>query len=189
MRKYRKDATPEELAHDVLKRVWSRTDSSAPDECWVWLPPIDKEGTPKIYNGINCKVQTVKRALAHANNVLYKTPMPSPKLRPVMTCRDLVCVNPAHTKWSPRSAFMKYVAEVTGYPQSETRRIKLSDARRRVVGKLTDEQVADVIADPRSNKELAAIYGCTPETIRNHRKRNLPSARKNNPWAALLSRS
>lgn len=184
----RQDMTEAQKADSVMLRVKARVDSIEPDECWLWQGAKYNGTTPMMYNTLNGRVETAKRAIAKAMHVLHNKALPHRNWRPVMSCKETACVNPAHTMWRPYATFMQYVAETTRYGESVERSRRMSE-RRKERCPLTPEQIEAIRADPRPSEQVGPDYGVHPATIRRHRSGLLVRDKRSHLWAALLPKS
>lgn len=71
--------------YERRRRFWRQVQVRAPDECWIWLGPVDVGGVGRHGRGT-----AATRAFE-----LAKGPLPD-GLTPIPTCGVPACVNPRH---------------------------------------------------------------------------------------------
>lgn len=123
------------------ERFWSKVDRGGVDDCWPWLGSIQKNGPKQTgYGQIRFGG---KQRLAHQVALeLDGRPRPQDGLFALHSCNNSLCVNPKHLRWGTR-----WDNTVDGFKAGTIQRA------------FTDEEAAEVRADPRLQREIAAEHG------------------------------
>lgn len=124
-------------------------------DCWEWTVPTDGRVPVLRYNGSR-RLHPVRRA------VMTLKEKPIDGLLVICTCRNPVCVNPAHLKAVTRAHLQKMTADETQYGKSIARSAALAAARRKQSGLvLSEERVAELRASGLTSRAAAKEFGCS----------------------------
>lgn len=163
-----------QLKDRILRHV-KDADRLEPGDCWLWAGSRSNGVPTMCYLG---NVIAVRRAILQDQGVVLG------KYVATYSCMSPLCVCPEHTVRTTRLNVQERATKARSYQQGLVRRTKLAAAARARLGKLTPAQVAEIRADPRSQRKLAAVYGVTQTTIGNI-KRGATWRDYSNPFAAL----
>ena len=151
-------------------------------DCLLW-GGYSPNQTPKVYD-----IQT--RKMVSARGMLWS--LTTGKPRPdtgfwVPSCGNRECISPKHAVWrSNEEHAVDMSARIHGgqLPAAQLlRRSRIARAKRR----LTDEQVADIIASNDPCSVTAARHGVSKATVSKYRRGAAGATSANNPWAQLLA--
>lgn len=137
------------------ERLWAKIATGEPDVCWPFTGGKNKGygQIKKLVNGVWVQYGAHRAAYECVYGELARG------LEVDHTCNNPACCNPKHLQAVSRSENMKLIFKrgrgrfATGFGASNPR------------AKLTRQDVADILADPRSSRALAAVYGCDKATI------------------------
>jgi hypothetical protein len=135
------------------------------DGCWIWQASVDEDG----YGNFAALVNGVKVTKAHRFSYMHHTGEVLTPFQLVMhSCDNPPCVNPDHL--SPGSA-----AENTNDMIRKGRHIEGRKIHSAKVSKLSDDEVRELLADPRPYEEIARAYGIHKQHVNmlKNRKRRL----------------
>jgi hypothetical protein len=138
---------------------------SGEDECWGWTGHTDHLGYAKIdpgpgEHGRSAAKFVLEDALGRALR---------PGLETCHSCDEPGCCNPRHLREDTHASNMADMA----------RRGRAATGLRNAHGKLTDEEVAALRADPRHPNEVATAFGVSAPyvyNVRAGRRRAVPRA-------------
>lgn len=135
-------------AYDIA-RFWSKVDVRGKNECWPWLASKNGDGYGEFkFDGRIHGTHRVAHVLFTGENIDGKVVRHA--------CDNPGCCNPYHTSTG---------AHVDNVRDRVTRgRSANGEVNGRAV--LLEHQVISIKSDPRSNRELGAIYGVHQDTIR-----------------------
>lgn len=131
-----------------MKRFWNKVNVGDPGECWLWTGAVLKNGYGAVWGGD--KTVTAHR-LAFK---LAKGEIPN-NLSVCHTCDNRLCVNPSHL----------ILGTATDNMRDAARKQRMARALRNGNGRLTDEQIIAIRADPRRRHEIASEYGIAPHYV------------------------
>ena len=172
------------LTEEEMQRVKERCEEVG--ECLEWQMATSK-GRPMMAIKRDGRWITVGVRSAIARAIGLEV---SVSQRTVMTCGNIICLNPAHMKSQQVGTIVRNAAKKPGNGwQSLSRRIRLAEITRERFGKLTPEAIEDI----RNGKEFHRVYmqryGVSKTTV--SRVKNFithsPVLQKSNPWAGLFT--
>lgn len=169
-----------DLEIKLNRRFWSKIAVAGEDNCWLWLAGKKK---PLPYGNFG-----VDGEMVGAHRVMYEMVCgPIPKGMCVLHhCDNPPCVNPKHLFLGTRKSNVDDMISKGRFrlgPNSPVWKVKIvSYPIRGFHTKLTPQQEADILDDPRTGKQLAPIYGVNRATIDRARKRQRAIRRGNSPW-------
>jgi hypothetical protein len=135
----------------LAERFWEKVDVRSADECWPWLASTKQGGYGKLGSG-DGRILLAHRVSLHLTN----GPVPDGMVV-CHRCDNPGCVNPAHLFIGTQADnIWDMHAKGRGNPP---RGCQHPNAR------LTDDIVADIRADSRSNRQLAREYGIGKSTV------------------------
>ncbi len=133
-------------------RFWSRVDIRDPDECWPFLGHTYSGGYGRLRFG-----EDSKKSLAH--RVAYELTYGKidEGLCVCHTCDNRTCCNPNHL-------FTGTIADNNADKKKKNREVHCRGSESHL-SKLTEEQVAQIKSDPRTQVVIAQAYGVTQTAI------------------------
>jgi hypothetical protein len=165
--------------------------------CWLWRGAFvaDMAGQkvyPRIYtanytkdpSGATKSVQPGGRAAWHAYTC---KPIPA-KHRVFKTCKETMCINPAHSQCIPTAQRGAKIAEL-GLWKNSAKRIESRQRYGRKQSRITPEILQMLLTSPATSTALAKELGLAKSTVCKARKGEIKSiARVANPFAGLGAR-
>ena len=161
----------------TLEKVFARTEEYG--NCLDWtgycqnkVPHVQHEG---VFMPVRKLVWILTGRKANENH-FYSTKCGNPK-----------CVHPNHITERSRKEHMKFMSKKVDHnAMSRIANLCKAAEKRRI---LTDEQVAQVMIDPRSSSEIAADFNCSKTLICRIKRGNANRAAlaKNNPFWQLMA--
>lgn len=131
------------------ERFWKSVRKSEGNECWEWQAVRDRDG----YGRFKATIYGVTTTKAHRfSHMLATGEILSDRQVVMHSCDNPSCVNPAHLSSGT-------VAENTRDMIAKGRHVPSLIARAAKIAKLNDDQVRDILRDPRRYADIAADYG------------------------------
>jgi hypothetical protein len=137
----------------VLQRIERRTARGAPDECWRWKGALNSQGYGVIRDADGI-LRLVHRVVAEAG----AGPL-SREAHVMHKCDNPACCNPTHLVVGDCVANM---ADMVAKQRSAI-------GTRNAFAKLDDAAVVSIRSSKLSSRQIAAVYGVAPQTIRKAR--------------------
>lgn len=135
-----------ELTEAEKARFWSHVDKRGPDECWPWTGKFDAVGKrAQGYGRWTCRRKNF--GATHISLLLSGRPRPDGMVAR-HSCRNRLCVNPAHLSWGTHRDNMLDAVE--------------SGTIRKI---LAPDEVRLIRSDTRTDVELAAELDVSPSTV------------------------
>ncbi len=170
------ETAPESCAKPTLfrgisleERYWAKVDKRGPDECWPWTGRRNKQG----YGGINLGIAGKQSPATHVALALDGRPRPG-RLHALHSCDNPPCVNPAHLRWGTQ---VDNVADRVARGRGVREQIRgMRNGMNTEPGcrrpgeinpshKLTSQEVLEIVADRRTQKQIACAYGVSSVTV------------------------
>lgn len=134
----------------IAERLWEKVDVRGPDDCWNWTAYVGTHGYGSI-------ARTGKSPTT-APRVAYELAYGPMTEREVLHCCDnRLCCNPRHLSQGSSRDNKQDAVKKGRYPLG----------LKRASGKLSDDQVREIRADPRTPSIIAKGYGVSRPLVAN----------------------
>ena len=162
-------------------------------DCLIWPgvgPQRKKVTRPTIFHaGVRQSVRRLFAALRGDPRALAEQSGAADPGHWSSTCGDRHCMAEAHTvRRSPGQHLQAARTWANVGATNQVRIAKIARTQRGRVGKLTDAQIAAILASPLGIQKEAKVHGVSPALIARMRRRN-PARTAGTVWAGLGSRA
>ena len=162
-------------------------------DCLIWPgvgPQRKKVTRPTIFHaGVRQSVRRLFAALRGDPRALAEQAGTADPGHWSSTCGDPHCMAEAHTvRRSPGQHLQAARTRANTGATNQVRIAKIARTQRGRVGKLTDAQIAAILASPLGIQKEAKVHGVSPALIARMRRRN-PARTAGTVWAGLGSRA
>lgn len=124
----------------LINRFWRKVDKRGPDDCWLWIGTVDKDGYGKI---------GARSTRTHRFVYMLCVGVIGPGLCVCHSCDTPACCNPAHLWLGTNDDNMADKVAKGRHPKGA----------RVVTAKLTAEQVAEIRRSTDAQQRIASRFG------------------------------
>lgn len=136
------------------QRFWKSVEKT--DTCWLWRAGRDHDG----YGVFQADIHGVRVYSAHRySHMLATGEILGPEILVLHSCDNPPCVNPEHLS---SGTYKENTADML----AKGRHLGRSRIHADKIGKLSDDQVRDILRDPRRYADIAVEYAVHPQTIK-----------------------